>query len=116
MLEYHQMDGYILRWRKIKKAGQTFLQVSVDGPKEIHDAFRGVNGAFENATKSLVIAKELGIRTQMNVTITSKNISTLDYNLELAQKLGIDRIFYRRVVPAGKGKEIYIYYLIKKSI
>lgn len=43
--------------------------------------------------KSLVIAKELGIRTQMNVTITSKNISTLDYNLELAQKLGIDRIF-----------------------
>lgn len=94
---------------KLKKAGQTFLQVSVDGPKEIHDAFRGVNGAFENAMKSLVIAKELGIRTQMNVTITSKNISTLDYNLELAQKLGIDRIFYRRVVPAGKGKEnIYI--------
>ena len=101
---------------KLKKAGQTFLQVSVDGPKEIHDAFRGVNGAFENATKSLVIAKELGIRTQMNVTITSKNISTLDYNLELAQKLGIDRIFYRRVVPAGKGKENIYILPNKKSI
>lgn len=93
----------------LKESGQTFLQVSVDGSKYMHDEFRGINGAYERAVRSLEIAKELGLRTQMNVTITSQNINTLEYNLELALKLGIDRIFYRRVVPTGKGKEnLYI--------
>jgi MoaA/NifB/PqqE/SkfB family radical SAM enzyme len=84
--------------------GLSFLQVSVDGPKEKHDNFRGVGGAFERATEALTIAKGYGIRTQMNVTITSQNIDTLFYNVDLAKELGIDRIFFRRVVPAGKGK------------
>lgn len=89
----------------LKDSGQSFIQISVDGPKSIHDEFRGVNGAFERAIQSLKIAKELNLRTQMNVTITSKNINTLESNIEIALQLGIDRIFYRRVVPTGKGKD-----------
>ncbi len=85
--------------------GLSFLQVSLDGPKELHDSFRGVDGAYERAIEALKYAKSLGLRTQMNVTITSRNLSTLMYNLDVANEIGIDRIFYRRVVPAGKGKE-----------
>lgn len=85
------------------KNGLCFLQVSVDGTREQHDKFRGVEGAFDRAINALRIARKYGIRTQMNVTITSQNLNTLMYNIELAKKLDIDRIFFRRVVPVGKG-------------
>lgn len=83
--------------------GLSFVQVSVDGSPELHDNFRGVSGAYNRAINSLKYAKNAGIRTQMNVTITSANIGMLDYNIEVAKEIGIDRVFFRRVVPEGFG-------------
>ena len=49
------------------------------------------------------MAKEDGLRTQMNVTITSSNLHTLKWNYEKALEISLDKIFYRRVVPYGKA-------------
>lgn len=41
----------------------------------------------------------------MNVTITSENLQTLEWNYYKALEIGVDKILYRRVVPAGKAIE-----------
>lgn len=89
---------------KIKNSGIKFVQISLDGPEEIHEKFRGISNSFEKAINALKMAKDDGLRTQMNVTITSSNLDTLEWNYEKAKELGIDRVFYRRVVPYGKAK------------
>lgn len=90
--------------KKIKESGIKFVQVSLDGPKELHEKFRGIDNSFEKAVDALKMAKEDGLRTQMNVTITSQNLDTLEWNYEMAKEIGVDRLFYRRVVPYGKAK------------
>lgn len=100
-------NGYLYKkYRKeIKEAGVKLVQVSVDGPKELHEKFRGVENAYEKSLEALAMAKEDGLRTQMNVTITSSNLATLKWNYEKAVEMGLDKVFYRRVVPYGKAKE-----------
>lgn len=90
---------------RIIESGIKMVQVSVDGPKELHEKFRGVKGSFENAIEALKMAKEDGLRTQMNVTITAENLDTLEYNYHLAKEIGVNKVFYRRVVPYGKASE-----------
>ena len=99
-------NGYFYsKYRKnIVDSGIKFVQVSLDGKKELHEKFRGVNGSYEKAVEALKIAKEDGLRTQMNVTITSSNINDLEWNYNIAKKIPVDKIFYRRVVPYGKAK------------
>jgi len=89
---------------KIVNSGIKLIQVSLDGKKELHEKFRGIEGSYEKAIEALKMAKEDGLRTQMNVTITSSNINNLKWNYEKAKELHIDKVFYRRVVPYGKAK------------
>ena len=99
-------NGY-LYWSKAEElnaAGISFVQVSVDGPEEIHDKFRGKKGAYENAIKSLLVAKDLGHFTQMNTTITAVNYKYIFDNILLAEKIGVNRIFFRRIVSEGLAK------------
>lgn len=90
---------------KLLKAGLKFIQVSLDGEKELHEKFRGVEGSFDRAVETLKLAKKDGLFTQMNVTITSANLQTLEWNYYKALEIGVNKILYRRVVPAGKAIE-----------
>ena len=90
---------------EIKDSGVKFVQVSLDGPFEKHEKFRGIKGSYDRAIRALELARDDGMFTQMNVTITSNNIDTLKWNYDKAKELGINRVFYRRVVPTGKAEE-----------
>lgn len=96
-------NGYLFtnRCNDLIESGLKFVQISLDGPKNIHNKFRGINDAYEKAISAMNQAKKAGLFVQMNTTITSKNINYAIDNIELANKLGIDRIFFRRVVSAG---------------
>lgn len=99
-------NGYFYsKYRKeIVDSGIKFVQVSLDGKKELHEKFRGIKGSYDKAIEALKMAKEDGLRTQMNVTITSRNIDNLEWNYNMAKELNVDKLFYRRVVPYGKAK------------
>ena len=91
--------------KKLLEAGLKFIQVSLDGDKMLHEKFRGVEGSYERAVDTLKQAKKDGLFTQMNVTITSENLKTLEWNYNKALEIGVDKILYRRVVSAGKAVE-----------
>lgn len=100
-------NGYLYsKYRKdVVDSGIKLVQVSLDGKKELHEKFRGLDNSYEKAIEALQMAKEDGLRTQMNVTITSENVNDLEWNYYKAKELKVDKVFYRRVVPYGKAKE-----------
>ncbi|MCC7174900.1 MAG: TIGR04053 family radical SAM/SPASM domain-containing protein [Bryobacterales bacterium] len=63
----------------IQRAGVSRMALSLDGADEIsHDGFRGVHGSFHRTLASLAEARRLGLETQVNTTVTRRNLTQLE--------------------------------------
>ena len=99
-------NGWLYRnmAQDLKDVGLKFVQISIDGPEQIHDTFRGKKGAHKMAQDSIKTAIKMGHYVQMNVTLTSVNLPYVLDNIHLAEQLNVNRVFFRRVVSAGLSK------------
>jgi radical SAM protein len=90
---------------KLKEAGLVRLGISLDGSTpEIHDAFRGLPGAWERTIQAIEWANEAGIPIQVHSTISRHNVHDLDNLCNLFEKLAIVmwNVFF--LVPVGRGQ------------
>jgi MoaA/NifB/PqqE/SkfB family radical SAM enzyme len=63
----------------IQRTGVSRMAVSLDGADEIsHDGFRGVHVSFHRTLAALTVARELGLETQVNSTVTRRNLGQLE--------------------------------------
>src|SRR6185295_5685889 len=61
-----------------KAAGVSRMAISLDGPDAAsHDAFRGVTGTFARAMFALRYARDIGLDTQLQTTVTRRNMHRL---------------------------------------
>lgn len=89
----------------LRDAGLARLAVSLDGSNAaIHDRFRGVPGSFEWSVRMLHAARELGLSTQVNTTISSNNLDDVEPLIALMGELGIALWSVFVVVPTGRGR------------
>ena len=102
--------GYLLDEKSIvelKDAGVLALSLSLDGSSaETHDKFRQTKGAFEAVIKAAEIARQAGMRFQINTTICEINIGEVAGIVELAKRLGAYCFNAFILVPTGRGEEI----------
>ncbi|NOX33934.1 MAG: heme b synthase [Deltaproteobacteria bacterium] len=92
---------------KMKESGIRRISVSLDGSTpETHDAFRGLENAFDNSIRGIKIAKKAGIDFQINTTITKTNLDQIPKILDLAEELGAVAHHIFLLVPTGRGKYI----------
>ncbi len=90
---------------KLRDAGLARLAVSLDGSDAaIHDHFRGVSGSFDWTVKMLATARELGIATQINTTISRHNIHDIEPVVSLIGTLGIALWSVFFIVPTGRAR------------
>jgi MoaA/NifB/PqqE/SkfB family radical SAM enzyme len=74
------------------------ISVSVDGPKDLHDAARGLKGTFERTTEGLrrlqAAARRKGapLRVSINTTVAHESLEALDQMVDVAEELGVDAI------------------------
>ena len=90
---------------KLKEAGLVRLGISLDGSTpEIHDAFRGLSGAYARTIQAIEWANEAGIPIQVHTTISRHNAHDLDGLCALFEKLAIVmwNVFF--LVPVGRGQ------------
>lgn len=93
--------------RKMAESGIRRISISLDGStREIHDRFRGVDGAYDGALNGITMAKKAGIEFQINTTITQTNLEEIPKILKLAEKLGAVAHHIFLLVPTGRGKYI----------
>ncbi len=63
---------------RFKKSGVARMAISLDGPDaETHDSFRGVAGTFDRAMFALRHARDIGLDTQLQTTVTRRNLNKL---------------------------------------
>ena len=72
--------------------GLDLLQVSLDGPEEIHDMHRG-EGSYKEAIKAIEIAKEKGLEVWVTTVLTKHSIDGIDFVLDKAEEMGFTAYF-----------------------
>ncbi len=91
---------------KAVKLGLRYVEVSIDSARpEVHDKFRGVPGAWRKAVQALRNAVELGISTGLATTVTKMNMHEVSEILDLAERIGVDRVVFFNFIPVGRGRE-----------
>jgi AdoMet-dependent heme synthase len=93
--------------RRLKAAGLGQMALSLDFPTaELHDAFRGVPGAFAKTMQAVEWAHEVQLPLQINTTLCGESAPHLPEMVKLIQSLGIVfwEVFF--LVPMGRGEAL----------
>ncbi|MBQ6421493.1 MAG: radical SAM protein [Clostridia bacterium] len=88
--------------RRLSRAGVTYVQVSLDGTKAVHDAIRG-SGSFDRAVAGIETALRCGIDVTVSFTAQNGNIGDFEALARFCRKLGVGKLWFDRVViPAAE--------------
>jgi radical SAM protein len=91
--------------RRVKENGAKAISLSIDGSTpERHDDFRRVPGSFALTTRGWQIARELGLKLQLNTTVTRYNLDDLPLIFRLVAEYGAMTWSVFFLVPTGRGK------------
>ncbi|MFW9844141.1 MAG: radical SAM protein [Candidatus Thorarchaeota archaeon] len=88
--------------RKLKQAQVKFVQVSLDGGRDIHTAIRGYR-SFDKALTGIRYLIDQHIEVTIMATIMKRNLGDLKELLDIADRLGVARIAFSRFIPMGGG-------------
>src|SRR5436190_12171039 len=73
---------------RFKEAGVSRMAISVDGHDAAsHDDFRGVPGTFDRAMTALAHARDIGLDTQFQTTVTRRNMDHLPEIAEIVKEM-----------------------------
>lgn len=92
--------------RDFQHAGVCRIALSVDAADAVtHDAFRGVDGSFALTMRGFEAARQIGLETQVNTTITRWNLQQLPAMAKLVEDTGarLWSVFF--LVATGRAQE-----------
>jgi radical SAM protein with 4Fe4S-binding SPASM domain len=78
------------------------VQVSIEGPEEIHDTIRG-KGSFSASCKGVSHLLDAGLKVTLNATLSEMNAEKFREMIEISSALGVQRLGFSRLVPSGRG-------------
>jgi len=102
-------NGTLLSEEWLEKYGEHIwlLRISLDSAiPAVHDAFRGVEGAFERTTRSIRSATSRGLHVTVLTTVHRENVESIDDLIELAMSIGAGGLFTALLMAQGRGKAL----------
>ncbi len=91
------------------------VQVSMEGPEEIHDVIRG-RGSFASALRGIRNLLEAQVKVSLNTTLSCINAGHFMGMVDLAASLGVQRLGFSRLVPSGRGVVLLDKMLEKEAV
>lgn len=82
--------------------GISGVQVSIEGPEEVHEKIRG-KGSFASSLTGVRHLIDAGMRVTLNVTLSEANAGYLDEIVDISNSQGVGRLGFSRLVPSGRG-------------
>ena len=86
--------------------GLSYIGVSLDGLREVHDRFRGVKGAFDKTMRGIRNARDAGIKVGIRFTVSRKNWKEIPGIFDLIEKENIPRVCFYHLVYSGRGSAL----------
>ena len=81
------------------------IQVSIDGLKHYHDAFRRKSGSFERAIEFLKLMNSNGFNTVVGLTVIDQPYEELSELCDLCELIGVNTLRIGAVSSRGEAKE-----------
>jgi MoaA/NifB/PqqE/SkfB family radical SAM enzyme len=85
------------------EAGVSYVGVSIDGPRGVHDRFRGTRGAFDDSVRGIEKLAARGCKTGLRVTLARPLLPRLNEIMDIAERLPVSRICFYHFIPSGRG-------------
>ena len=74
---------------------------------EPHDFLRNTLGSFEATLQGIKNCIEVGFdEICAKMTLHARNVVELLETVELAERLGVNRFYLNRLIPAGRGRNL----------
>lgn len=87
---------------KILSSGITYIQVSIDGLRSVHDYLRGLN-AFNSAIQALHLLKRENLLPSVMTTVNNYNFKQIPEIIDLIRSMNIPLLGIQRFIPTGRG-------------
>ena len=90
--------------QRLRDAGAKAISLSLDGSTAAsHDAIRGVDGSFQMTLDGWQAAQDIGLKVQINTTVTRHNLNDLPAILKHVREQGVMTWSVFFLVPTGRG-------------
>lgn len=88
----------------LARAGVAQIALSIDGADATaHDGMRGIRGSFARTLRILANARDAGMRTQVNTTVTRSSAPDLEGLARIVAESGAEMWSVFFLVPVGRG-------------
>lgn len=95
------------RLRAVHEAGANVLSLSLDGSTAaLHDGFRGVDGVYRWTLQAWRVARDLGMKVQVNTTVARHNLLDLPDIVRLVRQYGAMLWSAFFLVSTGRGRAL----------
>lgn len=101
----HTHGAHVLRLGELlTRCPPAMVAVSLDGPREYHDRFRGKTGSFDAALSAIALLKETGCKEVVaGTTINRENADLLADLLPVVLSSGADSWGFHLMTPEGRA-------------
>jgi radical SAM protein with 4Fe4S-binding SPASM domain len=103
------------RAKKLADLGIDGVQISIEGPEDVHDAIRG-SGNFSASRDGIEHLVDAKLPVTLNVTLSAVNASSMKKIVALGSHMGARRIGFSRLVPTGKGRSMLSQMLDREQV
>jgi len=77
--------------KELRKVGLSYVGVSLDGLREVHDRFRGKKGAFKDAMQGIRNCQEQRLKVGLRFTLNRMNVEEVPGVFDLLEEAEIPR-------------------------
>ncbi len=92
--------------KKLGEAGLSYVGISLDGLKEVHDRFRRVKDSFEQALSGIRACRKAGVKVGLRFTINNTNVDDIPGIFRLLETESIPRICFYHLVYTGRAESL----------
>ncbi len=105
IITYLSTNGLYMNDKNVDKIIKKFnyIGISIDGIKEIHDEFRGVEGAYEKSIASIKLIQSHGGNAGIRFTMTKETQDSFYDIFNLAEEIGVNKLYLSHLVYSGRG-------------
>lgn len=89
--------------------------ISIDGPKDYHDFFRGVIGTYDRAMNSIKALRKHNVPFSLQFTVSKKSWKYIDWMAELASELGARTLKLEPLFMVGRAEQLGDKYALDES-
>jgi MoaA/NifB/PqqE/SkfB family radical SAM enzyme len=90
--------------------------ISLDGPEEYHDAFRGKRGAFKKTMEGINALRRAEVPFALQFTVTKESLSFVEWAAEIAFDLGAQSLKLEPLFAGGRAQNMSSSCLNEKEI